>query len=330
MEKIDDRSFKLINPDGRYFATLYLPGEYRGVYFPDAHVKPHFADGEIPVAEFLEMSENVDLDIDDRYWKKMRQENPHAYKFLVQIATLGSVEGSPVNDMNYAKAIRELIRKDSYYKGNITRALSDTEKLSETITDSGSQSDINAYTNYLRLISSIRTSLAYDALMSAIPDNEWIDKEYVAWHNLMEAMVYYLDYLYSAEFYLAVPEEKNNNIMSWLDYRRECVELEHAIISGNKEYAVSPQKNDSIRGKTNFDELFSHFHNYFEPYYYHPMWNEIKVAFDEWIYARNKIAEQLEPHPSLSYREHSREVVDSMFSVIETFDKPSFRPALYK
>lgn len=60
------------------------------------------------------------------------------------------------------------------------------------------------------------------------------------------------------------------------------------------------------------------------------MWNEIKVAFDEWIYARNKIAEQLETHPSLSYREHSREVVDSMFSVIETFDKPSFRPALYK
>lgn len=45
LEKIDDRSFKLINPDGRHFATLYLPGEYRGVYFSDAHVEPHFADG---------------------------------------------------------------------------------------------------------------------------------------------------------------------------------------------------------------------------------------------------------------------------------------------
>ncbi len=330
MEKIDDRSFKLINPDGRYFATLYLPGEYRGGYFPDAHLEPHFADGKVPVAEFLEMSENVNFDIEDKYWKEMRKENPHAYKLLVQLATLGSVESSPVNDMNHAKAIREIIQKDSYYKGNITKALDDTEKLSETITDSGSQSDINVWTEYLRLISSMRTSLAYDALMSAIPDNKWIDKEYVAWHNLLESMAYYLDYLFSAESYLAVPEERNIRIKKWLDYRRECIELEHAIISDNKEYAVSPQKNDSIRGKTNFDELFSHFHNYFEPYYYHPMWNEIKVAFDEWIYARNKIAEQLEPHPSLSYREHSREVVDSMFSVIETFDKPSFRPALYK
>lgn len=42
--KIDNKSFKLINADGRHFATLYLPGEYQGVYFPDAHVEPHTSD----------------------------------------------------------------------------------------------------------------------------------------------------------------------------------------------------------------------------------------------------------------------------------------------
>ena len=66
LEKIDDRSFKLINPDGRHFATLYLPGEYHGVYFSDAHIESHFADGEVSVGEFMEMSENVDLDIEDK------------------------------------------------------------------------------------------------------------------------------------------------------------------------------------------------------------------------------------------------------------------------
>lgn len=45
LEKIDDKSFKLINPEGRHFATLYLPGKYRETYYPDAHVEPHYADG---------------------------------------------------------------------------------------------------------------------------------------------------------------------------------------------------------------------------------------------------------------------------------------------
>lgn len=94
LEKIDDGSFKMINPDGRHFATLYLPGEYRGVYFSDAHIEPHFADGEVSVAEFMEMSENVDLDIEDKYWKAMRKENPHAYNLLCQITALGCTEST--------------------------------------------------------------------------------------------------------------------------------------------------------------------------------------------------------------------------------------------
>lgn len=72
------------------------------------------------------------------------------------------------------------------------------EELSEKMTDSGSLSDINTWSDRLRLLSSIRTSPAYDSLMNIYSDNESIIREYVAWNNLIEAMAYYQDYQYSA------------------------------------------------------------------------------------------------------------------------------------
>lgn len=259
----------------------------------------------------------------------MRKTDPNAYGLLVKVLNLGSSVSSPASDLNYARAIKEIIQKDSYYNGNTTKALNDVEKLSERITDSGSQSDINTWTDCLRLVSNIRTTLAYDSLISIYPDNEMIKREYVAWHNLIETMAYYQDYLYSAETYLAVPEEKNTIIKRWLDYRRESIEKDRDIISGKLVYAIPSSRADSIKKEEDFNELFTHFHRYDKPYYYHPMWNEIRTAFDEWIYARKKISEQLEPHPSLSYQEHSKEVIDKVYSFIETLDKPYFRPILY-
>lgn len=328
LEKIDDKTFKLINPEGRYFATLYLPGEYRGVYFQDAHIEPHFADGETSVEEFVGRAENPQLDIDDKYWKMMRKKNPHAYRLLIQMMMLSREESSPINDLNYARAIREIVNKDTYYKGNISKALDDVANLSETITESGSQTDINIWTDYLRLFSSIRTSLGYDSILSNTTENDWVYNEYVAWHNLTEAMAYYLDYLYSAETYRAVPEEKNNRIIQWLDYRREALDKEQEILSGKLVYSVPSILKDSIKQDTDFIDFFSQFHSYSTPDFYHPMWNEIKGAFEEWTFARTKIAEELNPHTALSYKEYSRQVADKVFSFIEDMDNPAFRPAL--
>lgn len=329
LEKIDDKSFKLINPEGRYFATLYLPGEYHGNYYPNAHIEPHFADEEMSVEEFIGKAQNPDLDIDNQYWKAMRSQNPHAYRLLVVMMELGGEESSPVNDLNYARDIKEIINGDVYYRGNIDKALDEVTKLSEIITDSGSQTDINTWTDYLRLIASIRTSLAYESLISGMPDNGLIKKEYVAWHNLIETMAYYLDYLYSSETYRVVPEEKNTTIIGWLDQRRVSIGKERDILSGNLVYSLDPAKNDSVRTDSDFRDFFLNFHSYAAPNYYHPMWNEIKVAFDEWRFIREKIAEELDPHRSLSYREYSKEVVDSVFNCIEGLDSPAFRPALY-
>lgn len=258
----------------------------------------------------------------------MRKKNPHAYRLLIQLSELGNEESSPINDLNYACAVKEIIRNDPYYKGNVEKALSDMAHISETITDSGSQLDINTWTDYLRLIASIRTSLSYDAIMSAQQNNEWITKEYTAWHNLMEAMVYYLDYLYSAEYYRAVPEDKNNRIIAWLDFRRVALEKEVGIFSGKLTYTAPVTLADSIKREEDFNDFFCHYHSFTDPYYYHPMWNEIKAAFDAWSFTRDKIAEQLQPHVSLSYKEYSLRVINGMFSFIEGLDNPAFRPAL--
>lgn len=328
LEKIDDKSFKLINPEGRYFATLYLPGEYRGVYFPDAHVEPHFANGETSVAEFLERAKNPNLDIDDYYWKLMRQENPHAYKLLILMLDLSGEEGSPTNDLNYARAFREIIDHDSYYKGNIDKALNEVAKLSARITDSGAQSDINRWTDYIRLISSIRASLAYDPILTSDDDNEWLHKEYVAWHNLVEVMAYYLDKLYANEGYLAVPEVKNNIITRWLNSRKTSLEEEQEILINRQSYSVDPTMTDSLSSNVERQNFFDEYHYPSDPYYYDPMWNEIKPAFDSWVFARAKLAEQLDAHTALSYREYSRVFVDTVFSFIKRLQHPEYDPAV--
>lgn len=327
-EKIDDKSYKLISWGGRYFATLYLPGEYRGVYFPDAHVEPHFAEGETSVAEFLERAKNPNLDIDDYYWKAMRQENPHAYKLLIQMLDLSGEEGSPTNDLNYARAFREIIDHDSYYKGNIDKALNEVAKLSARITDSGAQSDINRWTDYIRLISSIRASLAYDPILTSDDDNEWLHKEYVAWHNLVEVMAYYLDKLYANEGYLAVPEVKNNIITRWLNSRKTSLEEEQEILINRQSYSVDPTMTDFLSSNAERQNFFDEYHYPSDPYYYDPMWNEIKPAFDSWVFARAKLAEQLDPHTALSYREYSRVFVDTVFSFIKRLQYPEYDPAV--
>lgn len=155
--------------------------------------------------EYLAQARDVCLDVKGTYWERMRTENPHVYKLMIQIYDLAAVEGSPMNDLNYARAIKRII--DSDYNGDVDKALQDVADLSYTLTY-GSQSHINMWTDYIRLISSIHTSLAYDSMLSAWPDNEWIFKEYVAWHNLLEAMFCYLDYLYGSQIHQSVPEEK--------------------------------------------------------------------------------------------------------------------------
>ncbi len=40
IKRIDDLTYKLIDPNGKYFATLRLLGDYNGKYYHDAHIEP--------------------------------------------------------------------------------------------------------------------------------------------------------------------------------------------------------------------------------------------------------------------------------------------------
>lgn len=326
--KIDDNSFSLIDSNGRYFATLFLPGEHDGVYYPNPHLEPHFAQDEVSVSEFINLAETVDYDVDNDYWEIMLQENPQAYKLIIQMTVMGSEKSSPASDLNFAKALREIIQRDAYYKGNIEKAFDEVETTTVTLTDSGSQAAINEWTEYLRLISSARTSLTYDSLFSLFPDNELLREEYIAWHNLIEAMAYYQDYIYSIQYYRGVPTEKNLQIIKWLDYRRDALEKEREIISGNLTYSITSNQADTMEVKRKYDEFFSIYHSSKNPYYYDPMWNEVKAAFDTWTSVRMKVAEQLEPSRALSYSDYSKEVSNHIFTFIEELERPEFIPAM--
>ncbi len=326
--RINDRSFKLIDTDERHFSTLYLWYTSKEEYYDTAYFEPHFADEEISVEEFLELAADIDLKQEGYYSDLIRDDNLPAYKLFLQLVALSTEESSPVSDMNYAKAVSELISRDPHYKGNIINALNDVESLTESFTDSGSPFDFNTWEDVVRLKSSIMTSLAYDQLMSSVPDNEWIEREYVAWHNLIEVMAYYLDYISTSDLYHVITDKRSLFIKEWLDARREAIAKEHDIIISNQSYSVSPEKSVCLKTESDFNEFFWNFHSTYNPYYYNPMWNEIKTAFDKWIFARIKISDELEPQQSLSYQEYSREFVNEMFSFIEAMDLPEFRPAL--
>lgn len=328
IHKIDDKSFRLYDSNERNFAILYLPGDYNGEYYPEAHIEPHFAQDEISVKEFIARAEGVDFDNENDFGEEILKEHPHAYKLIARMTEMGCEKSSPKSDLNYAKAIKEIIQKDSYYKGNIDKAMEDVATASEYLGDSGSQASLNEWTEYLRLIASIQISLTYDSLFSLFPNNDLLIKEYIAWHNLMEAMAYYQDYMYSIQYYRGVTAEKNLQIIRWLDYRREALLKELDIISGNLAYTIPLDTITLIKGKREYDEFFSIYHSPNDPYYYDPMWNEIKAAFEVWTSIRIKIADQLESNQAVAYTEYSKEVSNSIFSFIESLERPEFIPAL--
>lgn len=199
--------------------------------------------------------------------------------------------------------------------------MEDVKELSSTITYSGSQSYIDEWTDYVHLISCIKLSLAYDALLKDSQNDRHLYSEHIAWHIIRIICIQRIPILLSRKKRTLLSEDGLTI--------GESIEKDRGIISGKLVYSIPSSRADSIKSEEDFNELFTHFHRYDKPYYYHPMWNEIKFAFDEWIHARNKIAELLDAHPYLSYREHTKEVIDGMFSFIKTLDKPYIRSILY-
>ncbi|MDE7153701.1 MAG: hypothetical protein K2O00_04565 [Muribaculaceae bacterium] len=322
VEQINSSDFRLFNSDGRYFATLRLPGGYS----EDARIVPYFSDSEVSVVEFLGMAHTAETEPFNETDEKLLDSIPHAYKLYRQMINMGTEACSPQSDIHFSRALEMIIEENPHYRGNIAKALDDVTRIGDMISEIeyGDESESSA----IRLLcTSAKLSLASDSLYLVSPYFLPVKEEYVAWHNLTEAMTRYLDYMYT--FPIVESDSvasRNNQVIKWLDHRLQSTLTGGEIIAGKRGYTVPQGK--SFHTEADYDSLFYGFHSDDFPDYYNPMWNEVRYAFYNLIEVREQLAAELESDKARAYEAHSQEVIDSLFIFIEDLDLPGFRPAL--
>ena len=83
-----------------------------------------------------------------------------------------------------------------------------------------------------------------------------------------------------------------------------------------------------LKSKEDVNKIFERYHYWKTPYYWHPMWNEIRFSFNKWCNVREKIAQTLPDQFADSYREVTKHIINQLFDVISTSDTIAFVPAL--
>lgn len=300
IEKINGNEYKMIDSNGRHFATFSLPSNAYGVFNKNIEFKPHFSDIKPPVESFLDrLNDGYEIDPGDNpYWQAMKEHNPRAYDLLCKLMAMSAMESSPANDLAYVNAVAILIENDTYYKRNYKKALKEIDELLE-ILDGGNRSEFNESANLSRLMESINLFAAYDGLIS---HGETFNCEYQAWHNLMEAIVCYHEWCYSnnselqyMDAYMDMELEK----ASWLKRRKEFVDIENMIINNKCSYVCEL---DSVISIDNAKDVIDYYHCKYSPAFYHPLYYEIQPAFEDWISARNCVAVTLPKEQAESYK----------------------------
>lgn len=323
VEKIDDIRFKLINSDGRWFATLKLPGfshEWKNqIYEPyssELSIEPHFSDAETPFNDFLFLAENMADGGEDEIEKNMKASNPRAYRLLSKLIAMAKEECSPKNDRNFYIAFRHLVKEDPVYRGNIDKAVSDIDFLLDILWG-GTNGDMNKASDISRLLSNIRLAKNYDEMLMSIPAG-W--QEYTAWHNLTEAMAnHFIDYQYKLDDHSALPQEINWTIKKWLDDRTKELATEYGIIAKNADY-VAP---DSIGERPKIEDIFGYYSQEADMGNYDPLWHEVRPAYISWIESRDSVASSLPKKQAMYYNEMTKEVAIRIANDIKNLHQPA-------
>lgn len=324
--RVDDGEFMMSDANGRKFGSFLLPKNQYGIFYKDLEFKPHFSDAETPMQDFIDRLNNG-YEIDpggNLYWEEMKQSNPKAYDLLCKVIAMSGVEYSPANDLTFANVFAQIVQQDSHYNGNINKAL---KELDETIyiLSAGNQPDLNQYADLCRLMESLRLSIAYDGLISY---GEVFHDEYVAWHNLMEAVISYYEYVNyncSSKWYSSKPMDMELAKGEWLKERRGFVDVEKQILGGKSKYVSSL---DSVKSSNDVEDFFGTFHCDYDPDYYHPMYNEIAPAFKRWLTTRNNAAKTLPSSQAGSYREVTKELESNYAEMIKDLEISIMHPAL--
>lgn len=323
--RVDDDEFMMVGSNGRKFGSFLLPKNQYGIFYKDLEFKPHFFDIETPMQEVIDRV-NDDYYIDpkgDLYWEGMKQSNPKAYDLLCKTIVLSAVECSPANDLTFANAFADIVKYDNFYKGNTNKALKEMTDLLEYLGCSANQGDLNQCADLDRMIESLSLFMAYDGLISF---GEIFHDEYIAWHNLMEAIVSYYEYVnYHSEWYSSKPMDMELEKAEWLDERREFVDIERQILGDKTKYVCSL---DSVKTVADIEKIAATFHCDYDPDYYHPIYYEIEPAFKTWLTVRNNVAMTLPKRQAESYREVTKELENHYAGIVAGLDIGAIHPAL--
>ncbi len=322
IKSIDDKRFRLINQDGRYFATLRLPGFYGDKYCDEITIVPHFSEASTPVETFIQSGSAEPTPPEDEYWKEMYTSSPVAYTMLYRMSNMAGEECSPANDLNFAKAVEYYVDKDTHYKGNLDKALGEIGSIVE-ILGAGNTGTMTACAEYDRLLSNLRMSVCYSDIIDEYP---FYKEEYIAWHNLIEVIAYYSDYIYeNGDWYQCKAMDDEFEKASWFSSRLSQLEEEKGIMAGTVSYTAS---SDSLKTLSDILRISEKYYSPKAPGYYHPMWYEIRPAVEAWLEVRDKIADSLSEDREKSYREQTKDVTDWMYGLIKSKDVSYFVPAL--
>lgn len=326
IEKTNGNEYKMIDSNGRHFASFSLPINVYGIFNKNVEFKPHFSDVNTSVGSFLgRLKDGYEIDLGDNpYWQEMKEHNPRAYDLLCKLMSMAGMESSPANDLAYVKAVATMIENDNYYKGNFKKALKEIAELLE-ILGGGNRSELNKCAYLSTLMESINLFAAYDGLIS---HGEAFNCEYQAWHDLMEAIVCYHEWCYNNNSelqYMYAYMDMELEKVSWLKRRKEFVDIENMIINNKCSYVC---KLDSVMSIDDAKDIIDYYHCKHSPAFYHPLYYEIQPAFEDWISARNCVAVTLPTEQAASYTEVTKELESEYAGIIKSLDHWGLRPAL--
>lgn len=322
--RINENEYKLFDNYGRYFAELRLPGKHDGRFESTATVIPHFSDSNRSLSEFIHLGETPMTTPNDRYWKEMFDVNPVAYKFLHRMSAMSDVELSPENDLQFSRALYHFAKLEPQYDGNMEKAFDEVDDILE-ILGGGNTNDMTVVSSFERLMANARLSFKYDTVIHDFP---LYAEEYIAWHNMMEAIICYSDFVIDHDrenHYQCRDMDNEYSKKEIFEQRSASLGIEHQILKG----VVTHIENDAdLKSKEDVNKIFEKYHHWKTPYYWHPMWNEIRFSFNKWCNVREKIAQTLSNSFADSYREVTKQMINQLFDVISASDTILFVPAL--
>ena len=164
IEKLGLNTYKLVNIDNRYFATLHLPDSDEG----RAQIIPYFSDTVVSVRDFIIKGSVASSEPTDSIRVKMKNDNPHAYHLLDRISNMSRIKSSPKNDSNFVRAVSYFVNTDSYYRGNYELAMSEIGTMIKTFDEEGID-DAYCYAEFQRILAGLSLNRTYFRLIDVQP-----------------------------------------------------------------------------------------------------------------------------------------------------------------